>query len=808
MINHLLTKICVMLIVLNISFYTETYAQKAPLHAIQGKVYNGQTMEPSVSAIIIIQEAGLVGTVRQDGSYSMTVPKAGIYTINIQAQGFQPITTKITIDGIVNRDFALNTSRASGGSVTVRGERDIQRISRHTMTVKQIKETPGTFGDSINALATLPGVNRPMGIFGPLIIRGMDDNLNGYFIDDIPLLKPTHFGGIHSVINNDLMSEIDLYSSAFPAQFSNTQAAVININTIDEVTKFGGNTEIGLLSANALIKTPITGKTYSDGKEVEENKGYFIVAGRYGYLSLFIPLFYKYVLHKELSSVPQYWDAQFKAKYKLNENNSVKILAFGNKDYWKLVMPDQGDGEDPLMVKATMQEDTQSYGVGLYYEYKNGDRFTNTLLSYAAINRTDLWLNIPRSSQAWAKDFSIRSYPNIYAIKDRMRFEWIKDHAEMRAGIEYALYNYISKGKMLMMTTSNFNGNGTAEVVNIDRNVKNYLMSSYFENKFTLGGLVFVPGVHSERLDRIKKTTVDPRGMISFTFPTKTTLALAGGQYSKFIQTNLGFYDTLLGPDIISDKTLDPQRSIHRSASIEQKIDRYTCKVEGFYNNYWDYVEYAPYVDENDQWHQYLNSGKHKTYGVEFMVKAGDENDSGFFGWISYTFNKSKHKSNVNTQYIDDDPADGNPDTYYDKYGKQWLNSWSEMIHVAKAVAGYTFGRHTLSSRFQLNSSLPYTPIVDSTEDPDYAGRYVPEYGKTNSGRLPFQYQLDIRYTNKSFYKWGQFSWYIEILNVTNYRPYEYHYDWTKPKSGNNPRERRQKGGIAFLPNFGIEVRF
>jgi hypothetical protein len=107
----------------------------------------------------------------------------------------------MTIDGNVTRDFSLSSGTTRGSGVTVRGEKDIQKISRQTMTVEQIKKTPGTLGDSINALASLPGVNRPMGFFGPLIIRGADEDLNGYFIDDIPLLKPMHFGGIHSVIS-------------------------------------------------------------------------------------------------------------------------------------------------------------------------------------------------------------------------------------------------------------------------------------------------------------------------------------------------------------------------------------------------------------------------------------------------------------------------------------------------------------------------------------------------------------------------------------------------------------------------------
>jgi hypothetical protein len=93
-----------------------------------------------------------------------------------------------------------------------------------------------------------------LGIFGPLVIRGADDAVNGYYIDDIPIFNPMHFGGFHSVINNDLIREIDLYSSAYPSQFSNSQGAIINIKHIDEVEKRGGNVDVGLISASVLLK--------------------------------------------------------------------------------------------------------------------------------------------------------------------------------------------------------------------------------------------------------------------------------------------------------------------------------------------------------------------------------------------------------------------------------------------------------------------------------------------------------------------------------------------------------------------------
>ena len=220
---------------------------------MQGSVIDSTTKQNVSFALVIVQEAGIVASAPQ-GKYFISLPKSGNYTVKVQSQGLQSITTVVMVEGNVTKDFHLLPFTSKGGGVVIRGERDLQKVSRQTMTVKQIKEVPASFGDSLNALTALPGVSRPMGIFGPLVIRGADEAVNGYYIDDIPVFNPMHFGGFHSAINNDLMREVDLYASSYPSQFSNAQGAIININTIDEVDKAGGNVDVDLISASALVK--------------------------------------------------------------------------------------------------------------------------------------------------------------------------------------------------------------------------------------------------------------------------------------------------------------------------------------------------------------------------------------------------------------------------------------------------------------------------------------------------------------------------------------------------------------------------
>jgi hypothetical protein len=710
----------------------------------------------------------------------------------------------MVVEGTVIRDFTLNrtvsdtgkTGRA--GAVTVRGDRDIQAISRQTMTVKEIKEVPASFGDSITALSSLPGINRAGSFFGPLIIRGADEATNGYYIDGVPMFKVMHFGGIHSVIANDLMNSIDVYSSAFPAQFAGPQGAVININTVDEVKKEGGFADVGFISANALVQMPITRTAYLDGKEIKENRGYVMASGRYGYMSLFIPAFYEYVMNQDLSWLPKYWDYQFKVRYDFNEQNSLTLLAFGSKDSIDLVLKDSwiDPSDDPLWAGMEMYTNEQAHSQALTYKWHYSSRLHNSLMAFASLSQSNQWYSVPESSVASLQSLGIKSSPNIYGLKDDLFMEWWKDHCTLRSGFEARYYNFSTDGNTILPLKDDIDLNDPASfaIVPLGKTYRNRTISGYAENRFVFGGLIFVPGVAAEYLERNSQGYVDPRGMISYTFNTGTTIGAAGGYYSTFVQTMPVYFASY--PNVAA---LDfcPQKSIHRSLSIEQKVDVYTFKVEGFYNNFWQLVA----VDSDSSGNQcFTNHAKMESAGVELLAKISDEKDQGLFGWMSYTYNKARYITHQSAAYTN--------------YGEDWVTSPYDMTHVVKLVAGYTFGKNTLSCKFQYNTATPYTPITGANKDTIYADpsdplheRWVPFYGKPYTERLTPDYRLDVRYSRKLNYRWGYISWYIELIGIFHSVSEQYKWDYRYEYSSDNPKVVEEKG-LSFIPNFGVEVKF
>ena len=569
----------------------------------------------------------------------------------------------------------------------------------------------------------------------------------------------------------------------------------------------------------------IAGPSYVHDKTKRDKKGYCIVSGRYGYFTLALALL-RLVMPDTPEIVPEYWDYQAKIKYYLSRSHALTFLFIGNSDYLRLVLDmdkedfDREYEDDPLMLSIDFKTDQRANTQAVYYTFQPSKKLYNSLLVFSALNRSHMYIyfegeNIPDALSG----ININSYPNYFGIKNNTKFEWWEEHSELRTGIEFIYYDFSAKGRSLYVNPGKV-GAGWSSVSNeafrvyqLDEDIVNRTIGWYAENKFTFGGLIFVPGVRSDYLDRSKVTTVDPRAMVSYEFPWETTISAAAGKYSYFFQVNPAHFNNNM--DIAKlGKVLKPEQAIHRVIGVEQKAGLYTFRVETFYNNFYDRPMAYPHTNASHIWLPGMSSGKTKTYGLEIMVRKDRLEDSdGLFGWLSYTYTRARSKSGLPTRpglYGNINNMVGDP------WGDQWIDSNLEQRHSIKLTAGYIYGGSTISCRLQLYTSFPYTPIVGSEFDQDYfdattTERHVAVYGEKNSAHYPVHHTLDLRYSYKTHHSWGYVNWYIEVINVYNKKRANHEYfDRSAPyEKGANPDFEGDQGQtLQMFPGFGVEIKF
>ncbi|MFZ5630542.1 MAG: TonB-dependent receptor [Spirochaetota bacterium] len=782
------------------------------------------TGEPVEFGTAIIVEAKFK-TNFENGRLALPNLKPGAYALRITAPNYVSLEERLQLPlkKPLTLVMQLQTRRAQKVRLITHEEK--HNVSKHQLQQHELKSVPATFGDNISALATLPGVNRPGGIFGPLIIRGAPDTANRYFIDDIPVINPQHFGGFQSVISNELIDDITLFSSAFPAYYGQALGAVIDIRTIEAVAKPTATIQTGIISSNAFFAAPWSvfspkltppsenaseaeRQAYQDAKRKSEvDTGFFSISGRVGYLSLLVPPIYKFITGKEIIAVPEYYDYQWKARWYLGDHNrhAVSMFVFGSYDTFTLVrkLSDEEkkqrieQGENPAAGDLTVFNDISSHSQSVSYDYLPSQNLKIRTILFNTLIYSRFYREAPGRALG---TIDVNTRPNITGLREIFDIWYMNRKARLKAGIDYQLFHFNSSGvtqqrkETIPSGQTDFNNPDHFDVISVAAQGQNHLLSAYADNRFELGGFFVTPGMRSDHLVRSGETTFDLRGLAGYKFPTNTTLAVSGGLYSSFAQTNTYRFNQASRREarVVTADSLRSEKALHRSVALEQEFGFHVFKVEGFYNNLYDMMQSTSSADQARGIY-FANTGGSVARGVEVSYrKSLQENEDGFFGWVSYTFTRAD--------------VSGVAGSFPFRF---------EQRHVVKMIGVYRLGAWELGARFELFTGFPYTPIVGSNCTPGYTcdgnpstTLYTPVFSTAiNSEHYPLFHRLDVRLTRKSTYSWGTFSWFVEFINIYNNEPQlRQEFRNSQPyEAGRNPRFAGPSTPLNLIPNFGLE---
>ena len=201
--------------------------------------------------------------------------------------------------------------------VSVHGnKRSSDDVGAEALRTQDARSVPGTFGDPLQALATMPGV-APMASGLPYFyLRGAPPADTGYFVDGIPVPALFHIGPGPSYVPAGLLSRVELYPSTAPSQFGRFVGGIIE----GELTApaFGapsrGEASVRLFDASAFVEAPV-----GDSWDV-------VAAGRYGYPNLLLGL-----VAPDLSL--GYGDYTLRIAHRLGEHDTLSVFALGGYDH-------------------------------------------------------------------------------------------------------------------------------------------------------------------------------------------------------------------------------------------------------------------------------------------------------------------------------------------------------------------------------------------------------------------------------------------------------------------------------------------
>jgi hypothetical protein len=804
------------------------------------KVLNDKK-QPISDVRVILMETKETQFTDKEGKAIFQINKPGFYQVRIILNDGTILQPNIQVLG-EGQTIPIYTSEPkeskqpqekiiSEEGLIIIGKRNKQPSSVYSVKLEEIKRIPGQYGEALRGIENLPGVSAPAFGNGDIALRGANEDSNAYYVDDLPIAYPYHLIALNSVLQNEFIQRIDVYTGSYPVRYGDATGGVIAIYTPDNIEKFGGLTTFSLWSSSVLFQSPIF-----------DNNGYYIIGGRISYLDQTLKSF----IPDTVTLIPKYQDGQIKYKFNLNKNQSLYFYVIGSRDSFIAKVRDDPLG-DPLkepppdLIGARAAVDRDFLTTAIRHIYQPSSKFFSetTLLYYA--KKIYLDASIGNISAKFTRTEGYGS------LKNESSYELIKNHIIVETGIELRNFLYKNKGETVRPVDP-LNPNPNPYKTNppdFEKVPVNDSQINPFNNAYILLILKnewfeFLPGVRYEYFTLNQQEVFDPRATFSFNITKEFKIIGGGGIYHRLPNGNQ--YSPTSG-----NPYLRFEKAQHSSLGFEYQKELWTFRTEGFKQYYDDLVVGDPYITTPIKINQdpdirkrieepilinaplyFSNRGNGFSYGVEVFIKKNKPpQKNGFYGWLSYTHSVSKRKDHIHklTEEEKNKVLSANEKKllqYYDN--SQEYSSDFDRRHIINLIIGWKINsEYQLGLRWRYATSPPYTEIIgDDGGITKNNNRpiFEPKYSDTkNTVRLKPYHRLDLRLDKFLNYEWGYANVYLELINAyIRENPGGFSFDKSVPYSNINPEIAPEFGSLVLtqkdkkykipLFNIGLEVKF
>ena len=234
---------------------TPLYGQSTTTGDIAGVVSDATgAVVPNAKIVVTNSDTGFTQTVTSgsNGGYRAPLLKPGVYRITVSASGFETSSNLVTvaIGQIASGDVHLTVGSSS---VTVEVSSDTVSLL-HTenadistsISQAQVQSLPNPGNDLTFVAQVSPGaVMNTSGGDGNFSVFGLPATsntftLNGSYEND-PFLNLSNSGATNLLLGNNEVSEVNVVSNAYGAQFGGLGGAQVNEITLSGTNKFHGN---------------------------------------------------------------------------------------------------------------------------------------------------------------------------------------------------------------------------------------------------------------------------------------------------------------------------------------------------------------------------------------------------------------------------------------------------------------------------------------------------------------------------------------------------------------------------------------
>lgn len=791
--------ICLSCLLLLLAVPCAVRAQQTSGYPVSGRVIDRLTRQPVAYASVVVQ-----GEEQRGASTDST----GRFVIERVRPGIQRfVASSVGYKGYVSPEFLVS---AATPFVEIELEEDATQVEAVTVRpspfratvespvglnvigVREIEKSPGSNRDISRIVRSYPGVAfSPVGYRNDLIVRGGGPSENKFFMDGIEIPNINHFatqgatGGPVSIVNADLIREINFYTGAFPADRAGALSSVLDFKLRD------GNAERQTFKATlGASDAGISGSGHIGDRTT------YLFSLRQSYLQLLFKML-------GLPFLPNYIDGQVKVKTRFSERDELTFLALAGIDNMKLNVDEKGeDAEYLLSYLPRIQQET--FTVGASWQHYAGKHVQTVTLSHNYLNNRNLKYRGNDDSSEENLTLRLRSVEQKSTLRAENRSylgQWT-----LREGAELNYSDYTNRTFQRLYT----DGARTADY-RTDLGIFGwglFVGADYtsVNKRFTASA-----GVRADACDYSSRMSrpwhqLSPRASLSYVLGGGWKISGSAGLYYQLPPyTALGYLDA--GQYVNRDLRYLRVGAVSAGVSWHLR-DRLVLSLENFYKGYDDVpLSLADGIPLSCKGNDYgvvgnealVSSAEGRAYGVEAMARWQIPGRVNIVG--SVTLYRSEYRSDGSSPWI--------------------ASAWDNRF-VVNVSGTYDLPRNwSIGAKLSAVGGAPYTPYdADKSslvEAWDAQGRPYYDYARYNAERLDAFAQLDLRIDKIFYFKGCMLGFYIDLQNVTvsKLRQPDVLMSTGEILNPEAPvseqrykmKELRQESG-TLLPSIGITVEF
>ncbi len=557
---------------------------------VAGRVLEKGTRKPIVGAAITV-DAAVVSESDTDGRFQLMLP-AGLHDLAVVIGGQEVVRRQLELTAGAPADeqiFRVLTG-GSGARYATKVRAGRPEIPKVEVSGDEARQLPGSSGDPLRVLGSLPGVVQIAWPAALYVVRGANPGNTGFFLDGIRVPELFHLGLELSVIHPYLIDGVDFYPGGAPANYGPYVSGIMAARTVaPPADRVHAAADVTVFDAGGIMTAPW-----------DAGRGTVLVAARYSYTgALFSAL--------QNDTILRYGDYQLRVDHPF-AGGQATLFAFGALDD----------------VGWTNVASTQEYGALQFHRVD--------LRWRRALGGGRLLVGVTGGAD-WATSTLFSSTIKVRGLSVMPRAIYarpLSTSVDLEVGVDANAQTFATDVPPFQGKQSDLGSQRQA-----------LSQAAYATVMIHVGDrLVISPGLRADLFaeERTRALFIEPR--LDVLFKISDTLALRGdgGRYAQMPSLPV----SVPGFEAFGLADLGAQTSLGGSLGIEARLPgRLTLGVTGYYQKLRvSDVRNIDIEQNNPTAPDFLVARDGRAYGAELLLRLADSGR--FFGWLAYTLSWSQ----------------------------------------------------------------------------------------------------------------------------------------------------------------------